>query len=62
MNKMSFDGDRKALIGEGWCPQTGFYLLQQALRSASERTAATIPPLINEIPSTKMPPTSQKNQ
>ncbi|KAJ3338159.1 H(+)-transporting V0 sector ATPase subunit a, partial [Kappamyces sp. JEL0680] len=33
MNKMSYDGDRKALIGEGWCPSSALPTLQQALRT-----------------------------
>ena len=32
MNKMSYDVNRKALIGEGWCPTTALPVLQHALR------------------------------
>ena len=60
MNKMSFDTSRKALIAEGWCPTSKLGTVQYSLRSVTDRTGSTIPPILNEIVSTKTPPTSQK--
>jgi V-type H+-transporting ATPase subunit a len=60
MNKMSYDLNRKALIAEGWCPKASLGAIQYSLRAVTERTGSTIPPMLNEIPTTRTPPTSQK--
>ena len=57
---MNYDVNRKALIAEGWCPKHAVGAIQNALRAVTDRTASTIPPLLNEIATTKTPPTSQK--
>ncbi|KAJ3322915.1 H(+)-transporting V0 sector ATPase subunit a [Boothiomyces sp. JEL0866] len=60
MNKMSYDVNRKALISEGWCPKASIGAIQYSLRAVTERTGTTIPPLLNELPTTRTPPTSQR--
>lgn len=60
MNKMNYDINRKALIAEGWCPKHAVGAIQNALRAVTERTGSTISPLLNEIPTNRTPPTSQK--
>ena len=60
MNKMNYDVNRKALIAEGWCPKRAVGEIQNALRVVTDRTGSTIPPLLNEIATTRSPPTSQK--
>ena len=60
MNKMNYDSNRKALIAEGWCPKRSVGAIQNALRVVTDRTGSTIPPLLNEIVTTRTPPTSQK--
>ncbi|KAL2911414.1 H(+)-transporting V0 sector ATPase subunit a [Polyrhizophydium stewartii] len=60
MNMFNYDANRKALIAEGWCPTTSLPQVQQALRTVTERTSSTIPPLLNEIHTSKEPPTCQK--
>jgi V-type H+-transporting ATPase subunit a len=60
MNKMNYDVNRKALIAEGWCPKASVSALQYSLRAVTERTGSTIPPMLNIIPTSLTPPTSQK--
>ena len=60
MNKMNYDTNRKALIAEGWCPTSKLGNVQYSLRAVTDRTGSTIPPILNEITTTKTPPTSQK--
>ncbi|KAJ2994531.1 H(+)-transporting V0 sector ATPase subunit a [Globomyces sp. JEL0801] len=60
MNKMSYDLNRKALIAEGWCPKASITAIQYSLRTVTERTGSTIPPILSEIPTSRTPPTSQK--
>ncbi|KAI8927172.1 V-type ATPase, V0 complex, 116kDa subunit family [Entophlyctis helioformis] len=57
MNLFSYDVNRKALIAEGWCPTNSISIVQLALRSVTERTGSTIPPILNPISTTKEPPT-----
>ncbi|KAJ1558159.1 H(+)-transporting V0 sector ATPase subunit a [Nowakowskiella sp. JEL0078] len=57
MNLFNYDTTRKALIAEGWCPTNTISIIQQALRNVTTRTDSTIPPLINELRTSKMPPT-----
>ncbi|KAI8916015.1 V-type ATPase, V0 complex, 116kDa subunit family [Gorgonomyces haynaldii] len=57
MNLLNYDLNRKALIGEGWCPTNSVSAVQYALRAVTERTGSTIAPLLNELPTRKEPPT-----
>ncbi|TPX33003.1 hypothetical protein SmJEL517_g03985 [Synchytrium microbalum] len=57
MNMFNYDVNRKALIAEGWAPSANLTSIQYALRTVMERTSSTIPPLLNELRTTKTPPT-----
>lgn len=59
MNKMSYDSERKALVGEGWCVTSSLAAVNSSLRAVMERTGSTIPPILNEIASNKTPPSAQ---
>lgn len=59
MNKMSYDFDRKALIGECWCTKRSLAIIKASLRTVMERTGSTIPPILNETATNRTPPTSQ---
>ena len=57
MNRFNYDQNRKCLIGEGWVPSNSIASVQYALRSVTERTASTIPPILSEMRTKKEPPT-----
>ncbi|KAJ3333094.1 H(+)-transporting V0 sector ATPase subunit a [Blyttiomyces sp. JEL0837] len=57
MNQFSYDQNRKALIAEGWCPTNSQNAIRYALRSVTERTGSTLPPIVNELRTAKTPPT-----
>jgi len=57
MNMFNYDVNRKALIAEGWCPSDSINAIQYSLRGVTERTGSTIPPILNELRTTKQPPT-----
>ncbi|KAI9094946.1 V-type ATPase, V0 complex, 116kDa subunit family [Phlyctochytrium arcticum] len=57
MNMFNYDVNRKALIAEGWCPTLSMNTVQYALRSVTERTGSTIPPILNEMKTRLEPPT-----
>ncbi|KAJ3410482.1 H(+)-transporting V0 sector ATPase subunit a [Chytridiales sp. JEL 0842] len=60
LNMLNYDVNRKALIAEGWCPTNAQHAIRYALRTVTERTGSTIPPLLNELRTTKVPPTFHK--
>ncbi|KAJ3124414.1 H(+)-transporting V0 sector ATPase subunit a [Nowakowskiella sp. JEL0407] len=58
MNLFNYDQGRKALMAEGWCPTEMIRTIQIALRTVSERTHATIPPILSKLPRpSEAPPT-----
>ncbi|KAJ3031721.1 UNVERIFIED_CONTAM: H(+)-transporting V0 sector ATPase subunit a [Siphonaria sp. JEL0065] len=60
LNQFNYDQNRKALIAEGWCPTNSINAIRYALRSVTERTGHTIPAILNELRTTKTPPTFHK--
>ncbi|KAI9206859.1 V-type ATPase, V0 complex, 116kDa subunit family [Polychytrium aggregatum] len=60
MNQFNYDINRRALIAEGWIPTLSIGSAQHALRTVTERTGSTIPPILNELRTTKEPPTYQR--
>jgi len=57
MNQFNYDPNRKCLIGEGWIPSDSIGIVQQVLRSVTERTGSSIPPFMHEITTSIEPPT-----
>jgi V-type H+-transporting ATPase subunit a len=60
LNLFNYDQNRKALIAEGWCPTNSQNAIRYALRTVTERTGSTIPPIMNEQRTSKVPPTYHK--
>lgn len=60
MNLFNYDGTRKCLIAEGWCPTNAITTIQYALHGASERSGSMIPPVLNTLKTTAEPPTYHK--
>ncbi|CAG8508481.1 43209_t:CDS:10 [Gigaspora margarita] len=57
MNLFNYDSGRKCLIAEGWCPSNDFDKINQALRNATDQSGSTVPSILNELRTTKEPPT-----
>ncbi|KAJ3342562.1 H(+)-transporting V0 sector ATPase subunit a [Gonapodya sp. JEL0774] len=57
MNMADYDPGKKALVAEGWVPTQSLPVVQGALRTVSERTGATVPPILDVISTKKEPPT-----
>lgn len=57
MNLCMYDSRRKTLVAEGWCPTSDLGLVQLALRRATERAGTNVPPVLQELQTTKEPPT-----
>ncbi|CAG8472414.1 14549_t:CDS:10, partial [Racocetra fulgida] len=57
MNLFNYDSSRKCLIAEGWCPSNDFDKINQALRTATDQSGSTVPSILNELRTTKEPPT-----
>ncbi|KAL1921796.1 uncharacterized protein VTP21DRAFT_10438 [Calcarisporiella thermophila] len=57
MNLFNYDSNRKCLIAEGWCPTMDINRIQLSLRQSTEAAGGMIPSILNELRTTKEPPT-----
>ncbi|CAJ0766317.1 16997_t:CDS:2, partial [Entrophospora sp. SA101] len=57
MNLFNYDSTRKCLIAEGWCPTNDIGQIHNALRVATEQSRSMVPSILNELRTTKEPPT-----
>ncbi|KAI9733787.1 MAG: H(+)-transporting V0 sector ATPase subunit a [Claussenomyces sp. TS43310] len=60
LNLLSYDHARKTLIAEAWCPTNSLPLIKSTLQDVNNRAGLSVPSIINEIKTTKTPPTYQK--
>ncbi|KAI5788852.1 V-type ATPase, V0 complex, 116kDa subunit family [Peziza echinospora] len=60
LNLFNYDSARKCLIGEGWCPTNDVPLIQRILREVTDRAGLQVPSIINELKTSKTPPTFNK--
>jgi V-type H+-transporting ATPase subunit a len=60
LNLLSYDHARKTLIAEAWCPTNSLALIKSTLQDVNNRAGLSVPSIINEIKTTKTPPTYQK--
>lgn len=60
LNRFSYDQARKTLIAEAWCPTNSLPLIKSALQDVNDRAGLSIPTIVNQIRTTKTPPTYNK--
>ena len=60
LNRFSYDQARKTLIAEAWCPTSTLGLIRSTLQDVNDRAGLSIPTIINQLKTTKTPPTYNK--
>lgn len=60
LNLFIYDSARKCLIAEGWLPTNVLPLIQKRLRDVTDRAGLQVPSILNELRTTKTPPTFHK--
>ncbi|KAI0025903.1 V-type ATPase, V0 complex, 116kDa subunit family [Xylariomycetidae sp. FL0641] len=60
LNLFSFDRQRRTLIAEGWCPTNDMPRIRSTLQDVTNRAGLSVPSIINEIRTSKTPPTYLK--
>lgn len=57
LNKFSYDHQRKTLIAEAWAPTSALGLVKSTLSDVNDRAGLSVPTIVNQIKTTKTPPT-----
>ena len=57
LNRCSYDQARKTLIAEAWCPTNSLGLIKSTLQDVNDRAGLTVPTIVNQIRTSKTPPT-----
>lgn len=57
LNRFSYDAARKTLIAEAWCPTNSLGLIKSTLQDVNDRAGLSVPTIVNQIKTTKTPPT-----
>jgi len=60
LNRFSYDQQRKTLIAEAWCPTSSLALIKSTLQDVNDRAGLSMPTIVNQIKTTKTPPTYVK--
>ncbi|KAF2842040.1 vacuolar ATP synthase 98 kDa subunit [Patellaria atrata CBS 101060] len=60
LNKFSYDQARKTLIAEAWCPTNSLGLIKSTLQDVNDRAGLSVPTIVNQIKTSKTPPTYVK--
>ncbi|KAF1991759.1 V0/A0 complex, 116-kDa subunit of ATPase [Aulographum hederae CBS 113979] len=60
LNKFSYDQARKTLIAEAWCPTNSLGLVKSTLQDVNDRAGLSVPTIVNQIKTSKTPPTYNK--
>ncbi|KAJ2613115.1 H(+)-transporting V0 sector ATPase subunit a [Coemansia sp. RSA 1365] len=57
LNLFNYDANRNCLIAEGWCAANDIPAIQSALHMATEDAGSNVPTVLQELRTTKEPPT-----
>ncbi|KAF2744663.1 V0/A0 complex, 116-kDa subunit of ATPase [Sporormia fimetaria CBS 119925] len=57
LNKFSYDHQRKTLIAEAWAPTNSLGLIKSTLSDVNDRAGLSVPTIVNQIKTSKTPPT-----
>ncbi|KOS20643.1 V-type proton ATPase subunit a [Escovopsis weberi] len=60
LNLFSYDRARRTLIAEAWCPTNDMALIRSTLQDVTSRAGLSVPSIVNEIRTSKKPPTYLK--
>ncbi|KAK8215375.1 H(+)-transporting V0 sector ATPase subunit a [Zalaria obscura] len=60
LNRFSYDQQRKTLIAEAWCPTNSLGLIKSTLQDVNDRAGLSVPTIVNQIKTSKTPPTYVK--
>jgi len=60
LNRCSYDQARKTLIAEAWCPTNSLPLIKSTLQDVNDRAGLSVPTIVNQIRTSKTPPTYNK--
>ncbi|KAL8633357.1 hypothetical protein Q9189_000892 [Teloschistes chrysophthalmus] len=60
LNRCSYDQARKTLIAEAWCPTNSLPLIKSTLQDVNDRAGLSVPTIVNQIKTSKTPPTYNK--
>ena len=60
LNRCSYDQARKTLIAEAWCPTNSLGLIKSTLQDVNDRAGLSVPTIVNQIRTSKTPPTYNK--
>lgn len=60
LNRCSYDQARKTLVAEAWVPTNSLSLIKSTLQDVNERAGMSVPTIVNQIKTSKTPPTYNK--
>ena len=60
LNRCSYDQARKTLIAEAWVPTNSLALIKSTLQDVNDRAGLSVPTIVNQIKTSKTPPTYNK--
>ena len=60
LNCCSYDQARKTLVAEAWVPTNSLSLIKSTLQDVNDRAGMSVPTIVNQIKTSKIPPTYNK--
>jgi len=60
LNRFSYDPTRKTLVAEAWAPTSSLGLIKSTLQDVNNRAGLSVPTIVNQIRTSKTPPTYNK--